>query len=305
MNVMFDKTNLKQYQLQDGGELPSWELKDLPSPNSEYWVLTIDEVADGLALTSVHSPDVEVLKAGYKRYAILKTDKDVRLTFDFAKGYALDVVYLNLHSVLYPKRKYLPEGANVSEYLHDDWIDMCIEIIDVLDGSTGAECTDVEVQISAVGGMVGGLYDRDVRFRMPAHDVRIEVTYVPNPNKGKVNVDLEAIRGLLARKRGLMPFNAIITDAVYSDDYDFGSRDEDIYALTDRYTYRIGQRLRLRVYTHTEADLHLMMGDKEYLPTKVRKTYMRQEKAEGYVYEYDFSKVVFEVADTTMRVEKR
>ena len=87
-------------------------------------------------------------------------------------------------------------------------------------------------------------------------------------------------------------FSGIVSEALYSDDYDIGIRDHEF--LERKIHFPIGARLKVEVYLLNEVDVSLFLNAKEYHPISIRMEKVTNSKGiMNEIYTYLFKPVTF------------
>lgn len=106
-----------------------------------------------------------------------------------------------------------------------------------------------------------------IRFVMPNQDVDIRVSAALDETKKRLIFDDSALRGIL--------LDGLVSEALYSDDYDFGLVDHDF--MEGSALFPLGSTLKVEVVLSEEKKIQCLLDDVSYAPI-----WFRPEKRESY-----------------------
>jgi|GEM_PF-5968022 len=128
-----------------------------------------------------------------------------------------------------------------------------------------------------------------------SNDVDVSLSDVKQKDKRfNVKIDLTKLSEFLGKENGVTRINGYVTDAQYSDDYDFGCVNNYIYSLSDIFYYNKNSTLKVVVYLIKPLNLSLKINDKIIRGKLKSKSYCDNV----LVYEYEFKGIPLEKDDS-------
>ena len=131
-------------------------------------------------------------------------------------------------------------------------------------------------------------------FIMPPFDVEIEVKREIDDRKAVLTVDPKGLGEYLVDGDG------IVSEALYSDDYDFGIEDHEFYEKRIRFPK--GRRLKVEFRLKEKKEVVCLLNDKAYSPVRIQELSYHKGK-EKVTYEYRFEVVFVKEGILSFRIE--
>ena len=117
-------------------------------------------------------------------------------------------------------------------------------------------------------------------FLMPPFDIEIEVLQSADDSKATLHVDPKGLGEWLVDKEG------IVSEALYSDDYDFGIEDHYFFERSIRFPK--GKKLKVEFRLSEKKEVECLLNDVTYSPARCRKElYYKGEERITYEYRFD------------------
>ena len=273
----------------------------------QYTFIQIIDVTFGLMIDKVYSDetDVSVLNQGdlvvcdsgssaNSIIAVKNVDKDVNLHFNFVEGYRLTVLdeVKNDFEVYFCK-----PDTNIFIENKGKYKDHIVK--DILVKSKTKFDYDLYSPMMTYEGEYVNFKQRNLIFNMPKQNVDVIVEYFPYNNENfsyiKINLDnIEKYTYEENRPFGNYNFGNYITQALYSDDYDCGLRDQDLIEDAEL-IFGKNSKIRIKLNLIKKLNLKILLNGKKLnvKPTiseqDVYSTNENGEEIVDKVYEYDFN----------------
>lgn len=123
-------------------------------------------------------------------------------------------------------------------------------------------------------------------FLMPECDVDLDISSGQDDSKATLHVDMNGLEGLLVGE-----MDAIVSEALYSDDYDFGVRDH--YFYEGSIVFPKGATLKVEFALNENKTVRCLVNGKVYSPKRCHQNVYQGEGKPLTVYSYRFE-IVFE-----------
>ena len=131
-------------------------------------------------------------------------------------------------------------------------------------------------------------------FKMPPYDIDILVEKEEDDQKCKLIIDESGIKDIEYSLKENYNINCagIVSEAIYSDDYDFGV--EDHYFYERAITFKKGTRLKVVIYLLEERNVICSLNGIDYEPFRMSKEEVRDNDGKiTLTYEYTFKPLEF------------
>ena len=122
-------------------------------------------------------------------------------------------------------------------------------------------------------------------FIMPDFDIDIRVDKEIDKNIFDLVIDDSGLKDIIFDRDY---YDGVVSEAIYSDDYDFGI--EDHYFYERRLSFAKGTLLKVEFYLKKKAEVSVFLGDEEYKDYEVREEVARGDDGNDiivYFYRYE------------------
>lgn len=136
-------------------------------------------------------------------------------------------------------------------------------------------------------------------FIMPVCDIDVVIEKVEDNLKEYLSIDESNIKDIeySSFKNYNIYFSGIVSEALYSDDYDLGI--EDHYFYEKRILFKKGRNLKVIVYLLEKRDIICSLNNVDYLPSKYEEIDVKgDDRVQRHIYSYLFQPVKFKKEGT-------